>query len=95
MKFAGWDPHDAAGEHSFYDSQPGTLLPWMIVVVMTIGGLASGLLVYTFAPEAEGHGTDAAIDAYHNKRGAIRARIPFVKTLASAITIGTRRLRRA
>ena len=42
----------------------------------------SGLLVYTYAPEAEGHGTDAAIDAYHNKRGEIRGRIPFVKTLA-------------
>ena len=56
---------------------------------MTVGGLISGWLVYTFAPDAEGHGTDAAIDAFHNKRGYIRARIPFVKTLASAITIGT------
>ena len=33
--------------------------PWMLVAVMAAGGLASGLLVYTFAPEAEGHGTDA------------------------------------
>ena len=89
VKFAGWSPHEAAGEHSFYDSQPGILIPWMIVVVMTIGGLASGWLVTTFAPEAAGPGTDAAIDAYHNKRGAIRGRIPIVKTLASAITIGT------
>ena len=51
--------------------------------------LASGLLVYTFAPEAEGHGTDAAIDAFHNKRGEIRGRIPIIKTIASAITLGT------
>jgi CIC family chloride channel protein len=86
---AGWDPKDAAGEHSLYDFQPATLLPWMIVAVMTVGGLLSGWLVYTFAPEAEGHGTDAAIEAYHNRRGAIRARIPLIKTLASAITIGT------
>jgi len=61
----------------------------MIVVVMTVGGLLSGWLVYTFAPTAEGHGTDAAIDAFHNKRGFIRARIPLIKTLASAVTIGT------
>jgi CIC family chloride channel protein len=52
-----------------------------------MGGILSGWLVYTFAPEAEGHGTDAAIDAYHNKGGFIRGRIPFIKTIASAITI--------
>ena len=63
--------------------------PWMLVAVMAAGGLASGLLVYTFAPEAEGHGTDAAIDAFHNKRGEIRGRIPIIKTIASAITLGT------
>ena len=32
---------------------------------------------------------DAAIDAFHNGRGQIRARIPWVKTLTSAITLGT------
>ena len=63
--------------------------PWLLVLVMAGGGLASGLLVYTFAPEAEGHGTDAAIDAFHNKRGEIRGRIPIIKTIASAITLGT------
>ena len=63
--------------------------PWLLVAVMAAGGLASGLLVYTFAPEAEGHGTDAAIDAFHNKRGEIRGRIPIIKTIASAITLGT------
>ena len=34
-------------------------------------------------------GTDAAIDAYHNKGGVVRARVPFVKAIASAITMGT------
>lgn len=62
---------------------------WMIPVVTTLGGLLSGIIVYTFAPEAEGHGTDAAIDAFHNKGGLIRARVPLVKTIASAITIGS------
>jgi CIC family chloride channel protein len=62
---------------------------WMIPIVTTIGGLISGLIVYKFAPEAEGHGTDAAIDAFHRKEGIIRARVPLVKMIASAVTIGS------
>ena len=61
----------------------------MIPVVTTIGGLISGFIVYKFAPEAEGHGTDAAIDTFHHKEGIIRPRIPLVKIFASAITIGS------
>jgi len=57
--------------------------------VLIGGGLVSGWLVYTFAPEAEGHGTDAAIEAFHQKRGYIARHIPLVKTLASAVTLGT------
>ncbi len=58
-------------------------------VVVALGGLLSGYIVYTFAPEAEGHGTDAVIRAFHRMRGIIRARVPIVKTIASAITIGS------
>ena len=80
---------EAAGEGSVFEPVEGEFRPWMLLVVMAAGGLASGLLVYTFAPEAEGHGTDAAIDAFHNKRGEIRGRIQLIKTIASAITLGT------
>ncbi len=62
---------------------------WLIPLVTTVGGLCSGILVYGLAPEAEGHGTDAAIDAFHNKKGEIRSRTPLVKLVASAITIGS------
>jgi CIC family chloride channel protein len=41
------------------------------------------------APEAEGHGTDAVIKAFHHLKGRIRRRVPLVKALASAITIGS------
>lgn len=41
-------------------------------------------LVYSLAPEAEGHSTDAAISAYHRLRGHIRRRVPFVKLVASS-----------
>ncbi len=66
-----------------------TFHPWLLLIVPTVGGLLSGWLVYTFAPEAEGHGTDNVIDAYHRKQGQIRPRVPLIKIVASAITIGT------
>ncbi len=67
----------------------GHLIPWLLLVVPTVGGLLSGLLVYTLAPEAEGHGTDAVIEAYHRHQGVIRPIVPIVKTIASALTLGT------
>lgn len=63
-------------------------LAWLPLVTAG-GGLATGLLIYWFCPEAEGHGTDAAIGAWHRKGGFVRARVPLVKTIASAITIGS------
>ena len=63
--------------------------PWLLLIIPTIGGILSGWLVYTFAPEAEGHGTDAVIAAYHHRQGQIRPRVPLVKIAASALTIGT------
>ena len=68
---------------------PAVHLNWWIPLATTSGGLLAGVLVYTFAPEAEGHGTDAVVKAFHQTKGLIRARVPVVKTLASAITIGS------
>lgn len=62
---------------------------WVLFGLPIAGGLLSGWIVFRFAPEAEGHGTDQVIDAYHRHFGRIRARVPLVKTLTSAITIGT------
>lgn len=62
---------------------------WWIPVATTVGGLLSGLLVFTFAPEAEGHGTDTVVNAFHRMAGKIRARVPALKMVASAITIGS------
>ena len=62
---------------------------WLLLLVPTVGGLLSGILVFTFAPEAEGHGTDSVIAAYHYHQGQIRPRVPLVKIIASALTLGT------
>ncbi len=72
--------------------QPSTQLPthkWAVIVIPVLGGLACGWLVYGFAPEAEGHGTDAMVRAFHRLGGRIRGRVPIIKSLASIITIGT------
>ncbi|NDY71317.1 chloride channel protein [Desulfobacter hydrogenophilus] len=62
---------------------------WLIPLATTLGGLISGVLVYSLAPEAEGHGTDSAVKAFHRAGGYIRGRIPGLKMLTSAITIGS------
>lgn len=61
---------------------------WLILPVICSGAFLSGLIVYKFAPEAEGHGTDAAIKAFHGD-GKIRWRVPIVKAVASILTIST------
>jgi len=62
---------------------------WLIPVTTTLGGLLCGLLVYSTAPEAEGHGTDAAIESYHFRGARVRPIVPLVKAVASALTIGS------
>ena len=84
---AGFKPPQPLGEGQAVISTISHL--WVIPVITTLGGLLAGIIVYKLAPEAEGHGTDTAIDAYHNKNGNIRWRIPYVKFVASTITIGT------
>ncbi len=86
---AGYRPPPPAGEHHLFSPTQTPFNRYMLLLVPALGGLLSGILVYTFAPEAEGHGTDAAIDAYHNKAGFIRARVPLIKTIASALTLAS------
>ena len=63
--------------------------PWAIPLTAGLGGLLAGLVVFGLAPEAEGHGTDSAIDAFHHNPKGIRARVSAVKIVASALTIGS------
>src|ERR1700742_1663574 len=63
--------------------------PFVVLVVPVIGGLLYGPLVYRFAPEARGHGVPEVMLAVHQNEGRVRGRVPIVKSLASAITIGS------
>ncbi len=86
---AGYRPPPPAGEHHLFQPTATLLNRWILLFLPALGGLVSGFLVYQFAPEAEGHGTDAAIDSYHQKGGFMRARVPIIKTIASALTLTT------
>jgi len=63
--------------------------PWAIPLVACGGALLGAILVFSLAPEAEGHGTDAAIAAVHHNPRGVRLRTVFVKIIASALTIGS------
>ena len=84
---AGYTPPSPAGEGGLPITDAAR--PWMLPLVVGLGGLIAGIIVFRWAPEAEGHGTDAAIAAFHHHPRRIRARIPLIKLVASAITIGS------
>jgi CIC family chloride channel protein len=90
-RLVGMPPPEPPGERllPLPHHEPATPRPWLRFLLPALGGLASGLLVYRFAPEAEGHGTDAMIDAFHRGRGLIRPRVPAIKGLATVITLAT------
>jgi CIC family chloride channel protein len=65
-------------------------IPWYKrVLIPALGGMVVGPLVYFFAREAKGHGVPEVMEAVALKSGVIRKRVVFIKTLASAISIGT------
>jgi CIC family chloride channel protein len=60
-----------------------------IALAPILGGLVVVFLVRKFAPEAKGHGVPEVMDAIFYSRGNIRGQVAIVKTLASALSIGT------
>lgn len=62
---------------------------WRVLIAPVLGGLVVGPLVRYLAPEAQGHGVPEVIEAVTTRGGVIRARVATVKSLASALTIGS------
>ena len=89
VKLAGYIPPGLPEEGGVLRETVGAHGLWLIPLATTLGGLIAGVLVYSLAPEAEGHGTDTAVKAFHRAGGFIRARVAPLKMLASAITIGS------
>jgi len=75
-----------------YDSSLFTPFnPWgpAVILVPVIGGIGVTWIVSNFAPEAKGHGVPEVMDAIYYQRGVIRPVVAVVKSIASALAIGT------
>jgi len=60
-----------------------------VIAVPVIGAVGVAWLVKTFAPEAKGHGVPEVMDAIYYNDGHIRPIVVVVKSLASALSIGS------
>jgi CIC family chloride channel protein len=65
--------------------------PWgpLVTLVPVLGAVLVTFLVTNFAPEAKGHGVPEVMDAIYYRGGVIRPVVALVKSLASAIAIGS------
>ncbi|MGV9563122.1 chloride channel protein [Streptomyces sp. NPDC003480] len=82
--------------HADYAASPGAsnphvpwLGPYFVLLTPVIGGLLYGPLVNRFAKEARGHGVPEVMLAVAQRGGRISPKVAVVKTLASALTIGS------
>ncbi|MER6629900.1 chloride channel protein [Streptomyces sp. NPDC000987] len=82
--------------HQDYAASPGAgnpYVPWLgpcfVLLTPVIGGLLYGPLVNRFAKEARGHGVPEVMLAVAQRGGRISPKVAVVKTLASALCIGS------
>jgi CIC family chloride channel protein len=82
--------HDEFGQAGYAGSSH---LPWLglgfFVIIPVIGGLLYGPLIYNWAREARGHGVPEVMIAVADNGGRIRWQVSVVKSLASALCIGS------
>ncbi len=58
------------------------------LIFPAIGATISAVLIYRFAPEAEGHGIDAVAKAFHQNEGYVPIKVSIVKAISSIFTLG-------
>ncbi|MFI6012592.1 chloride channel protein [Streptomyces sp. NPDC051243] len=82
--------------HADYAATPGVsnphvpwLGPYFVLLAPVLGGLLYGPLVHRFAKEARGHGVPEVMLAVARRGGRISPKVAVVKTLASALCIGS------
>ena len=85
--FSGHDDYSAAG-HAANPLVPG-LGMWFVVLAPVVGGLIYGVLIDRFAREARGHGVPEVMLAVAEHGGRIRPQVAVIKSLASALCIGS------
>jgi CIC family chloride channel protein len=75
-----------------YDANLHTAVsPWglFVIFVPVVGAAGVTFLVQNFAPEAKGHGVPEVMDAVYYHKGIIRPVVAVIKSLASALSIGS------
>ncbi|HEY6461794.1 MAG TPA: chloride channel protein [Polyangiaceae bacterium] len=88
--WTGYVPLRAGGERLLGEMEKTPpFRAWLLVAVPAVGALLGGILSAFLAPETRGGGSDAIIDAFHNRNGVVRKRVAFVKALVSALTLGS------
>lgn len=88
-RIAGYRPPGLPSEGASPIPVVGARGVWLVPIVTTLGGLIVGAITTWLEPQAEGHGTDVVVRAFHRTAGALRPRLAPVKLVASAITIGS------
>jgi CIC family chloride channel protein len=76
----------------YYDANVHTpASPWgaLIILIPVLGAVGVVFLVKNFAPEAKGHGVPEVMDAIYYEKGSIRPIVAVIKSLASALSIGS------
>lgn len=77
--------------HLFLINRPSGLTPFSVLAIIlspALGGLACGIMLHYFSPDARG-GVAEVIDAILHRNGFIRPRVGVFKAFASAICIGS------
>lgn len=88
-RMGGFSPILAPGEPFLHPPIVTEPLRWVLLVLPMIGAAAASVFVRIFAPSAGGHGTDAAIAAYHRDDGIIPASVIPIRAIASSLVIGS------
>ena len=87
LVFSGHADYSAAA------GEPNPLVPWLgtffLILVPAVGGWLYGPLIAKGAPEARGHGVPEVMLAVAERGGRIRMQVAIVKSLASALCIGS------
>ncbi|WP_457746869.1 chloride channel protein [Sulfurimonas sp.] len=70
-----------------YSEESRSFLPFDFYYLLPFALVLTVWLVKTFAPSAEGHGTEKVISAIHKEDGKIKVSVIPIKTLATVLTI--------
>lgn len=84
----GYEPATTAADGAVHAAS-GLGRAWALPLVTAGGALVASIITALTAPETGGHGTDAAINAAHERPTGMRSRVPAVKAVTAALVLGS------